>query len=199
MRLQAPRVTAAIEANLRARWSRLLRRDRPALCRPVALEVGAAHLPLVCRGGDGHFYTESGLTVGLVRRLSEKLVVRIAHVVMVLWAWTVAWMQYIPWGCLSAGDAHAKAGRLEQAVCLKQMCRAAGRAVWLQLQGCHVPVYVFAGQVRGCSRSHVTKNNLGAHLVDPASSDMLVSKIKPCMSQYMLSNGETATGSLKQL
>ena len=37
------------------------------------------------------------------------------------------------------------------------------------------------------------------NLVDPASSHMLVSKIKPCMSQYKLLNGETANGSLKQL
>ena len=32
-----------------------------------------------------------------------------------------------------------------------------------------------------------------------ASSHMLVSKIKPCMSQYKQTNGETANGSLKQL
>lgn len=38
-----------------------------------------------------------------------------------------------------------------------------------------------------------------ANLVDPASSHMLVSKIKPCMSQYKLLYGETANGSLKQL
>ena len=37
------------------------------------------------------------------------------------------------------------------------------------------------------------------HLVDPASSHMLVSKIKPCMSQSKLLYGETANGSLKQL
>ena len=37
------------------------------------------------------------------------------------------------------------------------------------------------------------------NLVDPASSHMLVSKIKPCMSQYKLLHGETANGSLKQL
>ena len=37
------------------------------------------------------------------------------------------------------------------------------------------------------------------HLVDPASSHMLVSKIKPCMSKYKLLYGETANGSLKQL
>jgi hypothetical protein len=48
-------------------------------------------------------------------------------------------------------------------------------------------------------------NRLGAraglrtNLVDPASSHMLVSKIKPCMSQYKLLYGETANGSLKQL
>ena len=37
------------------------------------------------------------------------------------------------------------------------------------------------------------------NLVDPASSHMLVSKIKPCMSQYKFVYGETANGSLKQL
>ena len=35
--------------------------------------------------------------------------------------------------------------------------------------------------------------------VDPAGSHMLVSKIKPCMSQYKLLHGETANGSLQQL
>ena len=37
------------------------------------------------------------------------------------------------------------------------------------------------------------------NLVDPASSHMLVSKIKPCMSKYKSLYGETANGSLKQL
>ncbi len=37
------------------------------------------------------------------------------------------------------------------------------------------------------------------YLVDPASSHMLVSKIKPCMSKYELFNSETANGSLNQL
>ena len=45
-----------------------------------------------------------------------------------------------------------------------------------------------------CSRLAIVRN-----LVDPASSHMLVSKIKPCMSQYKLLYGETANGSLKQL
>ena len=38
-----------------------------------------------------------------------------------------------------------------------------------------------------------------SYLVDPASSHMLVSKIKPCMSKYKPLHGETANGSLKQL
>ena len=37
------------------------------------------------------------------------------------------------------------------------------------------------------------------YLVDPASSHMLVSKIKPCMSKYILKQSETANGSLNQL
>jgi hypothetical protein len=39
----------------------------------------------------------------------------------------------------------------------------------------------------------------GIYLVDPASSHMLVSKIKPCMSKYKPKHGETANGSLNQL
>ena len=35
-----------------------------------------------------------------------------------------------------------------------------------------------------------------SYLVDPASSHMLVSKIKPCMSKYKLLQSETANGSL---
>ena len=34
------------------------------------------------------------------------------------------------------------------------------------------------------------------YLVDLASSHMLVSKIKPCMSKYLPNSGETANGSL---
>ena len=48
-----------------------------------------------------------------------------------------------------------------------------------------------------CRRSRGSR--AGRNLVDPASSHMLVSKIKPCMSQYKLLYGETANGSLKQL
>ena len=42
-------------------------------------------------------------------------------------------------------------------------------------------------------------NSRDTHLVDPASSHMLVSKIKPCMRKYKPLYGETANGSLKQL
>lgn len=44
-----------------------------------------------------------------------------------------------------------------------------------------------------------TSQSKEGSLVDPASSHMLVSKIKPCMSQYKHLHGETANGSLKQL
>ena len=37
------------------------------------------------------------------------------------------------------------------------------------------------------------------YLVDPASSHMLVSKIKPCMSKYKQLYSETANGSLYKL
>ena len=39
----------------------------------------------------------------------------------------------------------------------------------------------------------------GSYLVDSASSHMLVSKIKPCMSKYKQTHGETANGSLNKL
>ncbi len=45
--------------------------------------------------------------------------------------------------------------------------------------------------------AQLTRNN--SYLVDPASSHMLVSKTKPCMSKYTPSHGETANGSLNQL
>ena len=49
------------------------------------------------------------------------------------------------------------------------------------------------------ARVDVMVRTKSCNLVDPASSHMLVSKIKPCMSQYKLLHGETANGSLKQL
>ena len=52
---------------------------------------------------------------------------------------------------------------------------------------------------RSRKRKRLRGSRAGRNLVDPASSHMLVSKIKPCMSQYKLLYGETANGSLKQL
>ena len=48
-------------------------------------------------------------------------------------------------------------------------------------------------------RLRLTALGFASYLVDPASSHMLVSRIKPCMSQYKLIYYETANGSLKQL
>ena len=45
----------------------------------------------------------------------------------------------------------------------------------------------------GASQAH------DCYLVDSASSHMLVSKIKPCMSKYKQLYRETANGSLNQL
>jgi hypothetical protein len=52
-------------------------------------------------------------------------------------------------------------------------------------------------QARGTSGSRGCLD--GSYLVDSASSHMLVSKIKPCMSKYKQSYCETANGSLNQL
>ena len=43
------------------------------------------------------------------------------------------------------------------------------------------------------------KGRHDSYLVDSASSHMLVSKIKPCMSKYKQLYGETANGSLYKL
>ena len=46
---------------------------------------------------------------------------------------------------------------------------------------------------------NVYGRRIDSYLVDPASSHMLVSKIKPCMSKYKHLYCETANGSLNQL
>ena len=54
----------------------------------------------------------------------------------------------------------------------------------------------------GCSardRGRAAASTWGRYLVDSASSHMLVSKIKPCMSKYKQVYCETANGSLNQL
>lgn len=53
--------------------------------------------------------------------------------------------------------------------------------------------------VRGGSHDPPGPGLQDSYLVDSASSHMLVSKIKPCMSKYKQSYCETANGSLNQL
>ena len=74
-----------------------------------------------------------------------------------------------------------------------------GSALWrLSAFGCLTVCQTIVGGKRGASQLPFRRwPNI--NLVDPASSHMLVSKIKPCMSQYKLLHGETANGSLKQL
>ena len=56
-----------------------------------------------------------------------------------------------------------------------------------------------AGSSWGNPLGHEAEEQRISYLVDPASSHMLVSKIKPCMSKYRPKQGETANGSLNQL
>ena len=61
-------------------------------------------------------------------------------------------------------------------------------------------VHLIACGWKACVQACVLSMRLHhINLVDPASSHMLVSKIKPCMSQYEFLHGETANGSLNQL
>ncbi len=50
-----------------------------------------------------------------------------------------------------------------------------------------------------CPRRFRALSTYDCYLVDSASSHMLVSKIKPCMSKYKQLYRETANGSLNQL
>ena len=58
---------------------------------------------------------------------------------------------------------------------------------------------LFGERVLRDLQSAIAHTTLRSNLVDPASSHMLVSKIKPCMSKYELSDGETANGSIQRL
>ena len=73
-----------------------------------------------------------------------------------------------------------------------------GESVVTSVRGALVPLYSVNHALRFMYTLQLVKW-LSTNLVDPASSHMLVSKIKPCMSQYKLLYGETANGSLKQL
>ena len=55
------------------------------------------------------------------------------------------------------------------------------------------------GRLTGGSGAQAPPPVKDSYLVDSASSHMLVSKIKPCMSKYKQLYGETANGSLNQL
>ena len=67
------------------------------------------------------------------------------------------------------------------------------------LPAVHVHSCCSCGRFKLGAREPLATNRDESYLVDPASSHMLVSKIKPCMSKYKLLYGETANGSLNQL
>ena len=70
---------------------------------------------------------------------------------------------------------------------------------WLHSR-CFVEKLLFESRVRTRLNGQVENlKKLVSYLVDPASSHMLVSKIKPCMSKYKRLYCETANGSLNQL
>ena len=66
---------------------------------------------------------------------------------------------------------------------------------------CHVDSLVWGRftSVEALREARGTARPSGRYLVDSASSHMLVSKIKPCMSKYKQLYCETANGSLNQL
>ena len=73
--------------------------------------------------------------------------------------------------------------------------QAAGAALGALFSECH-SVTNLSRAPRGTCRPPPADDS---YLVDSASSHMLVSKIKPCMSKYKQLYGETANGSLNQL
>ena len=74
---------------------------------------------------------------------------------------------------------------------------SAGRRGFLPIPHC-ISVLVGLGGCSSGPTSTYRKILVESYLVDPASSHMLVSKIKPCMSKFTLFHGETANGSLNQ-
>ena len=67
------------------------------------------------------------------------------------------------------------------------------------LSSVRVCVYVCVCWWHHMCTHHTRQERTKSYLVDPASSHMLVSKIKPCMSKFKQTNSETANGSLNQL
>jgi hypothetical protein len=77
-----------------------------------------------------------------------------------------------------------------------------------QIQPCGLSGFPLGGASESWGSSLVCRSSAvhpcsavatSGYLVDPASSHMLVSKIKPCMSKYKRLYCETANGSLNQL
>ena len=86
------------------------------------------------------------------------------------------------------------------------MCRPFGRESPQTLQMYYAGVRIIVNQslllawVDACfCNGQMFTCRLCSILVDPASSHMLVSKIKPCMSQYEFQHDETVNSSLIQL
>ena len=77
------------------------------------------------------------------------------------------------------------------------------RGVYLGVSGARRPAFSLLwpyGLPYGCLAHAVASlGGQDSYLVDSASSHMLVSKIKPCMSKYKQLYCETANGSLNQL
>jgi hypothetical protein len=70
---------------------------------------------------------------------------------------------------------------------------------WTALSDDVLPGLMASRCSRPPSGASTACGRLDSYLVDSASSHMLVSKIKPCMSKYKQLYGETANGSLNQL
>ena len=68
--------------------------------------------------------------------------------------------------------------------------------VWAESEQC---LYLDYSNLSDYSMKIGQMSDFTSNLVDPASSHMLISKIKPCKSKYKLLYNETANSSLQQL
>ena len=105
------------------------------------------------------------------------------------WVWCLqSWSRFqFPCDCFSGASLNLQFTDLESRQ-LATTPRSWADWIWLS----YASVWVGTGASQ-CRNSNVATNS---YLVDPASSHMLVSKIKPCMSKYKPHSGETANGSL---
>ena len=129
-----------------------------------------------------------------------------------------AWLVWLSAGCfVQTRSALTQPHKNEHRMVLKPLCEG-GEVIFLNSGSTNssclrlviraiIPMsammyYIWAFQIAASVCFGLARSDRWWHdtnLVDPASSHMLVSKIKPCMSQYKLLYGETANGSLKQL